>query len=407
MNRIKLEGKRKKGSDNVTIRYSYTNKGRKYFFTNIVIPKDDFDKSNLEKPVKKDNPNHKVYNKLTTELVNRIMLIQSEQALNKIDPTAELVHYLFHSKRDIQVGQIGDPQISSLFSEFMAAKNYPAGTSRIFTLLFAQFEGYFKRLSVGEFDIKKWAEFKNYLHKKEKLSANTVCIRLSKLKTFIKYLKASGYQVPLSSFPMPKEEIKMTAMDTNDLNLVLCYSPLTESMQVIKDLCMFQCFTGLRISDLKRLNSSHIHVDSFGNHTIRMNAFKTGEKLYIPLREHALEILKRYDYKLPKLADAFYNREIKKLLKHAGVTRLHEWESYDENGRKVYKSRPLYEIFTNHCSTRSAIYYFLQYFSPHEVARIVGKSHDTIMEYYLPKATEADIESKAKFSNFWPAKAAE
>ena len=56
-------------------------------------------------------------------------------------------------------------------------------------------------------------------------------IRMNKAKAMFKYLKEdAGYNIPIRSFPLPKEEVKRIFLNMTDLKKVINYSPITESL---------------------------------------------------------------------------------------------------------------------------------------------------------------------------------
>jgi integrase len=246
------------------------------------------------------------------------------------------------------------PCLKTFLKEYLSSKNYRAATAILYETLFDQFNSVFKSIKASEFDLNVWNRFK--LHLRKTRSANTVCIRLAKLKATVKFLRVQGYTIPVEAFPMPKEEIKKVALDFDSFEKIVAFQPPTEALQRIKDLCLFQCYTGLRISDLMKLGRQHIKNEN-GVHFISMNAYKTNKALVIPLRE-AFEILCKYDFRLPILREQYYNRELKRLLILADADRLIEWEAYDENGKKIFKKELLSKNFSNHCCSRTAINYF-------------------------------------------------
>jgi integrase len=399
MNNLNIEAKKRPDGRTVLLRFSYTHKGRKYFSTGVIIPEEDFDRGNLERPVKKSNPHYKRLNSSVTEVCNRIDNIRSRLILEKIAPTAGMVFHLFHDNEEVKIEEKNDPLINTLYDEFLGARTYGTATEKLYRTLFKQFDECFKAVKVSEFDQTKWIAFKTFLSEKKGHSANTLSIRLAKLKSFIRHLKKAGYEIPLKVFPMPKEEVKVISLDVTEVEAIRTFEPKTEVMKRIKDLCLFQCFTGLRISDLKRLEKCHI-VDQGGQTCIKMRAYKTNKKIFIPLSNEALDILGAYDFQLPVLVEQYYNRQLKKLIQEAEIDRDHEWTAFDENGKKIIKRKKLSEIFSNHCCSRSAVSYFFDLgYSPAQVASIVGKSHDTIMTYYYGKATEAEILNKANKIN--------
>ena len=73
-----------------------------------------------------------------------------------------------------------------------------------------------------------------------------------------------------------------------------------------------QCYTGLRVSDLRRVTLDTISED---RSMIIMRATKTDEAIKLPILPEAEEILSKYDYKLPFISDQKYNKAIKDFLK--------------------------------------------------------------------------------------------
>lgn len=63
----------------------------------------------------------------------------------------------------------------------------------------------------------------------------------------------------------------------------------------------------------------------------------------IPLSKIALDILRKNSFVLPRLTEQYYNKEIKTLLKDAGITTAFEWQAYDLKGNKLYRNKFLYE----------------------------------------------------------------
>lgn len=71
----------------------------------------------------------------------------------------------------------------------------------------------------------------------------------------------------------------------------------TASLDKVKDLFMFQCYTGLAYADLSKFDFNQVIVRN-GKYVVHDVRKKTGEEFYIILLPKAIEILKKYDYKL-------------------------------------------------------------------------------------------------------------
>jgi integrase len=91
-----------------------------------------------------------------------------------------------------------------------------------------------------------------------------------------------------------------------------------------RDIFVFGCTVGLRVSDLMRLKKSNL-VYTEKEVWLIINTQKTGTEVRIPLPDYALQIIKRYKrkagkYILPRLASSNLNIQVKKLIEKAGWT---------------------------------------------------------------------------------------
>lgn len=92
----------------------------------------------------------------------------------------------------------------------------------------------------------------------------------------------------------------------------------TESMERVKDLFLFQCYTGLAYADLMRFDMSKA-VKGEKYYLVTDDRKKTGEGYTVVLMEKAMDILKKYDYKLPKMTCEQYNMRLKIMADACGI----------------------------------------------------------------------------------------
>lgn len=78
----------------------------------------------------------------------------------------------------------------------------------------------------------------------------------------------------------------------------------------IRDVFVFQCYTGLAYSDLLKFDWKECYIDG-GDYFIRDVRFKTGTEYFLMILPKALEILKRYEFKLPVISNQQYNMRLK------------------------------------------------------------------------------------------------
>ena len=127
-----------------------------------------------------------------------------------------------------------------------------------------------------------------------------------------------------------------------------------ECFSRVRDVFCFCCFSGLRYSDVAKLQKSDI-----SNGAIHIVTKKTGDKLTIELNKYTTEILERYSgtnsqLALPIISNVKMNKYLKELGKIAEI---------NEQVRQVYyvgserheEVHPKYELLTTHCGRRTFV----------------------------------------------------
>lgn len=90
------------------------------------------------------------------------------------------------------------------------------------------------------------------------------------------------------------------------------------TLNVARDVFLIGCYTGLRVSDIKRITPSIIK-EVEGKLHIEIKTQKTGANVLIPVNSELNTILKKYDYTTPKFAEQVVNRKIKQIGIKAGI----------------------------------------------------------------------------------------
>lgn len=129
-----------------------------------------------------------------------------------------------------------------------------------------------------------------------------------------------------------------------------------EKLAIQRDIFIFQCFVGVRISDLYALRFSNI-IGAALEYVPGKTANISGHTVRVPLVEPAIRIINRYmdsqRYELfPYISMQKYNLAIKKMLKIAGINRIVTVKSSDG---KSYEQKPIYEIASSHMARRTFI----------------------------------------------------
>lgn len=89
-----------------------------------------------------------------------------------------------------------------------------------------------------------------------------------------------------------------------------CAKMPTESLEKVRDLFVFQTYTCLRYSDLRRFDSKQVVIVN-GTKVYRCTQKKTKKPATIPLLQPALDVLHKYGGQLPVISNVKYNAYLK------------------------------------------------------------------------------------------------
>ena len=224
--------------------------------------------------------------------------------------------------------------------------------------------------------------YERYLLEKKKLSDNTHGKRMKHLRWFLKWLDFDVSKIKLRSFK--KRIIALTLGELKALEAVNVSSSVEQ--QKAKDMFLLGCYTGLRISDLKRLTQNNT-IGGF----ISMKLLKNGKFVKIPIIKSAAAILERYHYKAPKISEQALNERIKEVCSIAAIDTPVTIDTTTA-GQRVSVTKAKHELITSHIAGKTFITLAPKQWglTPAEIAGIVGKDLKTLINsYFADQSDEA------------------
>lgn len=186
-------------------------------------------------------------------------------------------------------------------------------------------------LTINEIDISIIKKFEHFLLTERNCNHNSAIKRLQQLKKILRFARISGFTSvdPFDSYPLKVKPTHRTILTKEELNKIEAFEPQTESLRQLKDVFLFQCYTGLSHVDLQKLHSTNIHKGADNSDWIIMNRTKTNTPIRMPLLPVPQSILLKYrEYPiknggklLPVSTNQVMNRSLKKLGKDAGINK--------------------------------------------------------------------------------------
>lgn len=164
----------------------------------------------------------------------------------------------------------------------------------------------------------------------------------------------------------------------------LVNADLSGRLDRVRDLYVFACFTGQRWSDITGFDKKQLE-GSIWKLRQRKGDLNHTTKVDIPLLGHlspAMNILRKYDFKLPQISEQKFNNYIKEVGKEIGIDREFTLEQISRN-KRISTTGPLYKFMSAHMARRTCATMLLENNVPlTTVMKICGwKRAQTAMKY--------------------------
>ncbi|HAN19599.1 MAG: hypothetical protein A2X13_14835 [Bacteroidetes bacterium GWC2_33_15] len=185
---------------------------------------------------------------------------------------------------------------------------------------------YKKQLMFSEISVEMINDYKKYLKLRLDNKENTIQKNMAVFKSYINIAirKKIITENPFDHIKIKRINPDRIYLDPEELDkLIELYrkNTLTPNHQRVLRYYLFACFTGLRVSDLKRITH-----DDIVNNTLVFHAYKTKSKVIkIPLKEPALILIKNaaplrtVGFIFDTYSDQVTNRHLKKIATAAGI----------------------------------------------------------------------------------------
>ena len=159
-----------------------------------------------------------------------------------------------------------------------------------------------KDISLKEVDYKFCEAFFSYLTTRKSCKNNGANKQIQRVKKIINYSIRLGYIVSnnMTTYTLNFIPAKRSALTLIELGKLESLSLERKDLERVRDIFIFQCYTGLSYIDIKRLEHKHIHIDDKEELWIKMERQKTGGSFSIPLLKPALRLLQAYKILYPK-----------------------------------------------------------------------------------------------------------
>lgn len=280
----------------------------------------------------------------------------------------------------------------STFEKFAAVKNHLTNFCEGLTFEF--------------FDERGLNDYVGYLRDVKEMRNSTIGKQLSFLKWFLRWAFKKGVHQN-NAYDSYKPKLKSTQkkiifLTWDELNRLREFKIPSnkQALERVRDVFLFQCFTGLRYSDVFNLRRSDIKDDH-----IEVTTVKTSDSLIIELNNHSKAILDKYkdvafedDKVLPVITNQKMNDYLKELAELAGIAEPVR-QTYYRGNERIDEVTPKYALLGTHAGRRTFICNALALgIPPQVVMKWTGHSDYKAMKPYIDIADDIKANAMSKFN---------
>ena len=280
----------------------------------------------------------------------------------------------------------------STFEKFAAVKNHLTNFREGLTFEF--------------FDERGLNDYVGYLRDVKEMRNSTIGKQLSFLKWFLRWAFKKGLHQN-NDYDSYKPKLKSTQkkiifLTWEELNKLREFEipAAKQALDRVRDVFLFQCFTGLRYSDVFNLRKSDIKDDH-----IEVTTVKTSDSLIIELNNHSKAILDKYkdvafedDKVLPVITNQKMNDYLKELAELAGINEPVR-QTYYRGNERIDEVTPKYALLGIHAGRRTFICNALALgIPPQVVMKWTGHSDYKAMKPYIDIADDIKANAMSKFN---------
>ena len=140
------------------------------------------------------------------------------------------------------------------------------------------------------------SDIEAFLRTDKHICENSLSIYILPLRSMVFKAMDNGWLTrdPFREYKVPKVDTTRGFLTKEEIHLLMNVELKRKTMQLIRDLYLFCCFTGLAFADLKNLKEEHIQTFFDDSEWIVINRQKTGVRATIKLLDYPKSIMEKY-----------------------------------------------------------------------------------------------------------------
>ncbi len=188
------------------------------------------------------------------------------------------------------------------YADPLTIKEYLQGKHISQKMFYATFEEMMSRKTkVADFPIKNLngemiRDFEAFLKIEKRVAQNTMIRYMKCLKKVVNLAIANGWITvnPFAGIKFSEKKVVKDFLTIEEVNTIRTKEFGIERLDMVRDIFIFCCYTGLAFIDVYNLKPEHITEDAHGRKWIHKQRQKTKVEFFVPLLEYPLQLIEKY-----------------------------------------------------------------------------------------------------------------
>ena len=233
----------------------------------------------------------------------------------------------------IPIFQDHNNKVKSLVGqEFASGTLERYATSLKHTVEFLQWKYSVSDIDIMDIDHSFITEYEYFLRSVRKCANNTAIKYIKNFKKIVRICISNGWldKDPFVNYKSKIREVERDYLTQEEVQTIYTKKFATERLNLVKDIFVFSCFTGLAYIDVKNLTQSNVSIGIDGGKWIFTHRQKTETASRIPILAIPEEIIQKYtnhpqcineDRLLPVLSNQKMNSYLKEIADVCGINK--------------------------------------------------------------------------------------
>lgn len=242
-------------------------------------------------------------NNFLDELAGKVLQAKTELIRESIEISAQGIYNIISGDRKNRKMVLEEFKNHNKMVSELIGNGYAQGTLGKFETTYNHIASFIKLkyneedITFSRLDYEFVSELWHWFRSVQNCGNNTTCKHFSTLKKITIHAQKMGWitKDPFATFSTKKNNVNIEVLDESEMQILERRQFTIQRLELVKDLFIFSCYTGLAYVDVKNLKCHQIQKKPDGEFWLQTQRQKTGTSTSLPILPNAMRIIRKYE----------------------------------------------------------------------------------------------------------------